>query len=197
VSTRLVAARWSLETDQLKQAAEQADAAVQLDAKSPDALFLRGVIALFSKDYKKASECFQKVLDQSPSNFGASNNLALALVEQDDASKKKALEYAEMNVRQFPNQAEAFSTLGWVYYKLSRLDDAEGALRKALSSGQLSGDTAYFVARVSVDRDRKDEARQILEHAVKLPGSFAMRNEAKELLGQLTKGAESGKDAKK
>lgn len=195
--TRLVAAQWSLETDQLKQAEEQAEAALTLDPKSADAQFLRGVVALYSKDYQKASEYFQKVLEDSPSNFPASNNLAVALCEQpDEAAKKKALEYAEMNARQFPNQAEAFSTLGWVYYKLGRLDEAEGALRKAISGGQLSADTAYYIARVSVDRDRKDEARQLLEQAMKSSAPFQMRSEAKELLEQLTKNAKSEKDEK-
>lgn len=188
--TRLVATEWSLQTDQLQQAEEQAEAALKLDAKSLDAYFLRGVVALHTKDFKKASECFQKVLDESPSNFPASNNLALALAEQDDAAKKKALEYAEMNARQFPNQPEAFSTLGWVYYNLGRLDEAEGALRKAVSTGQMSADTAYYIARVSVDRDRKDEARQLLEQALKSPGTFTLRPEAKALLEKLTQGSE-------
>lgn len=189
--TRLFAAQWSLDNDQLKQAAEQADAALQLDAKSLDAYLIRGVIALYLKDYKKASECFQKILDQSPSNFAASNNMALALIEQDDTAKKKALEYAEMNARQFPNQAEAFSTLGWVYYKLGRLDEAEAALRKAVSGGQMSADTAYYIARISVDRDRKDEARQLLESALKSTNPFSMRPEAKELLDKISKAGEN------
>ena len=30
-----------------------------------------------------------------------------------------------MNVRQYPKQAEAFSTLGWVYYKNGSLNEAE------------------------------------------------------------------------
>jgi len=185
--TRLFAAQWSLDTDNLKQAAEQADAAIQLDVKSLDAYLIRGVVALHLKDYAKASECFQKILDETPSNFAASNNLALALIEQDDTAKKKALEYAEMNARQFPNQAEAFSTLGWVYYKLGRLDQAEAALRKAISGGQMSPDTAYYIARVSTDRDRKDEARQLLESALKSPTPFSMRSDAKELLEKLGK----------
>jgi len=186
LQTRLVAAEWSLQTEQFQQALEQADAAIQLDATSLDAHFLRGVVALYMKDYPKASECFQKVLDKSPSNFPASNNMALALAEQDDTAKKKALEYAEMNARQFPNQADAFSTLGWVYYKLGRLEEAEGALRKAITGGQMSADTAYYIACVSVARDRKDEARQLLEQALKSPGPFSLRQDAKDLLKKLT-----------
>jgi tetratricopeptide (TPR) repeat protein len=191
--TRIFATQWSLDTDQLQQAQQQADSALQLDPTSVDAHFLRGVVALYLKDYPKATECFQKVVSESPSSFPGSNNLALSLAEQDDTAKKKALEYAEMNARQFPNQAEAFSTLGWVYYKLGRLDEAETALRKAISSGQLSADTAYYIARISVDRDRKDEARQLLEQALRSTAPFSMRSEAKSLLEQLTKSSSGDK----
>jgi tetratricopeptide (TPR) repeat protein len=184
--TRLVAAEWSLTTDQLQEAEEQADAALQLDANSLDAQFLRGMVALHRKDYPKASECFQKVVDASPNHFVASNSLALALAEQDEAAKKKALVYAEKNAEQFPDQADAFSTLGRIYYNLGQLDKAEEALRKAASLGPMSADMAYYIACVSVDRDRNDEARQLLTQALRSTGPFLMRPEAKKLLEKLT-----------
>ncbi len=188
LKTRLVAAQWSWETDQLKQAAEQADAALQLDPNSIEALILRGIVALFQKDAKKAEECFQQAHLLSPANFAASNNLALALAEQDDeAKKRRALEYAQVNYRLNPNPrpAEAASTLGWVLYRLGRLDEAEAALAQAARAGNLSADTAYYIARVQVDRGQKDQARQLLEQALKTTRPFLLRKEAETLLESL------------
>ena len=61
------------------------------------------------------------------------------------------MDYAENNARQYQktNQAsEAFSTYGWVLYKLEKYDDAEKALRAAVSGGSFTPDTAYYLARV-------------------------------------------------
>lgn len=184
--TRLVAAQWSLETEQFEQAEQQADAALKLDPDSLQAKILRGVVALFRKDYSTAEEQFEKAHLQSPGNFAASNNLALALCEQDvEAKKRLALEYAQVNAQRLPNQAEAASTLGWVFYKLERIDEAEAALRKAASGGTMSPDTAYYIARVSVDRGREEQARQLLESALKTTRPFSLRKEAKLLLESL------------
>ena len=87
---------------------------------------------------------------QSPSNFEATNNLALALVElKDDSKKNRALEYASENFKktqgnqnkQNPqNVAEAVSTFGWVLYRIDpvkNLDDADKLLRQAISTNAL------------------------------------------------------------
>jgi tetratricopeptide (TPR) repeat protein len=186
--TRLAAARWALETEQFDEAQRQVDAAMKLDEKSLEALILRGAIAAFQKDYRTAERYFDAARLQAPENFVASNNLALALVEQKDETKKRrALGYAEENVKRFPKSADAISTYGWVLYKSGRLDEADQALRAAMSGGMSSPDTAYYLARLDVDRNRADEAKMLLKGAMKTPGPFAMRQEAKLLLEQLNK----------
>jgi tetratricopeptide (TPR) repeat protein len=186
--TRFIAARWALETEQLKDAATQADAALKLDPDSSDAKMLRGVIALFQKDYAKAEEYFKLAHLQAPREFGPSNNLALALIEQkDDAKKSLALEYADGNMKQFPNRAEAVSTYGWVMFQLGKIDEAEKAFQSVAASGNVKPDTAYYIAKVSVARDKKQLAIQWLENAMKSTGPFAMRKEAKALLDELKK----------
>jgi tetratricopeptide (TPR) repeat protein len=186
VRTHLVAAQWFLESGQLDKAAQEAATAMKLDPKSLEAQIFRGVVALFQKDYKSAETYFQQAHVQSPSNFAASNNLALALAEQDDSLKqRRALEYAQANVRQHQRSAEALSTYGWVLYKLGQVDEAERALRAAAGAGRLAPDTAYYMAVVANAKGRKDEAVQLLQAATKADGPFANRNEAQELLKQL------------
>ena len=55
------------------------------------------------------------------------------------------LERAENNVRQYQRNPEAASTYGWVLSEMGRLDDAEKWLQYAVSSGQVSPDTAYYL----------------------------------------------------
>jgi tetratricopeptide (TPR) repeat protein len=186
LDTRLAAAQWAFETEQYDTAKQQVDLALKLDPDSLQAKVLCGVVALFLKDYKTAEEQFQSAHVQSPSNFAASNNLALALSEQDvEAKKRKALEYADVNARANQNSAEAFSTLGWVLYRLGKVDEAEQALRKAASGGTLSADTAFYIAKVSVDRGRNKQAKDLLENALKTKRPFSKRQEAEKLLEQV------------
>jgi len=187
-ATQMAAAQWAAQTSQFDVARKYADAALALKPDALEAKLVLGVIDLLLKDYAAAESQFEAALVQSPSSFAASNNLALALAEQDPAKQRKAVEYAEMNVRQYPKQAEAFSTLGWVYYKNGRLNEAGQALQTALSAGQLSPDTAYYLAKVLVAGDKpegKKTAKQFLEAALKIKALFSMRKEAQALLDSL------------
>jgi tetratricopeptide (TPR) repeat protein len=188
VKTRMAAAQWALEMGKMDDARTQIEAAMQLDPKSLDAKILCGIVALFDKDYSRAETYLVSAHNQSPGNFAASNSLALALVEQkDEAKKRSALEYAVANVQQNPKLAEAASTCGWVLYNLGKLDDAEKAFQTAISGGQISPSTAYYMARLSCDRGRKEQARRLLEIALKSTGPFALRQDAKALLEELQK----------
>lgn len=186
--TRLVAAQWAWELGQLDEARKQASGALQLDPRSLDAKILCGVIALFQKDYKAAELYFESAHLQAPKNFAASNNLALALVEQKDKTKKqRALEYAEANAKQYPKVGDALSTYGWVLYKVGRLEEAENALRAAAGQGGFGPDAAFYLASVLADRGQDADAKQLLQRALESPGLFPQRDEAKALLEKLQK----------
>ncbi len=188
VKIRLMAAQWAFQSGDLGEAKAQADAAMKLDPKSLGVKVLSGLVALFQKDYDTAEMYFESAHLQAPGDFAAANYLALALVEQkDEAKKQKALEYAAANVRQFRNRADAISTYGWVLYKLGRLDEAERVLGVVASNGAMDADTKFYLARLSVDRGRDRDARQLLESALKTKGPFLQRQEAQSLWQQLAK----------
>ena len=187
LKVRIAAAYCALGMSQLEDAQKHALAASQIDPKSFDAKFLRGLIALLQKDYVAGELYFDSALKQTPNDFSAANNLALALVEQgDEAKTRRALELAEANAKKFANSASAISTYGWALYKAGKLDEADQALKKSLALSKPSIDTAYYAAKVLADRGRAVEARQLLETALKGNTSLSMcRAEAEELLAQL------------
>jgi tetratricopeptide (TPR) repeat protein len=192
VSTRIVAADWALGTSQFKTAQQQIEAALQLDPNHADAQLLRGILAMFQKDYPVAVEYFQKVVNQSPGHAQAMTNLILALAEQDDTARQKAHELARAHLQKAPNQPDSYAALGWVLFKLGRTDEAEPALRKALELSQaqnqrVKSDTLYYVAQVAVYRKRMDEARQALEMALRSKTPFAKQSDATELLKELSR----------
>jgi tetratricopeptide (TPR) repeat protein len=192
VRTRLAMAKWFLDEGQLEKAAAEFDEAEKIDPKSIEVKLGIGTVARFRHDYAKARQYFDAVLEQMPGNFSASNQLALLLADQADRSKlPQALEIATANLQSAPQNSEAESTLGWVYYKLNKLDDAERHLRASAARGIFSRDTAYFVAKLTFDRGQRDESLSLLRQAVKDRGPFAHAEEAAHWLTQRTKSSEA------
>ena len=98
---------------------------------------LRGLVALWQKDWVEAENDFQKVIFEAPNDFVARNNIALALVEQEDpAEKNRALTYAYTNYQQNPKSPDAMSTLGWVYFRRGEFSSAELAFATGPECGR-------------------------------------------------------------
>ncbi len=186
LQTWLTAAQWSLSTGQLDEAETQTARAMELGSNSLRAKVLRGVVALFKKDFSSAEMYFESAHLQAPGEFAASNNLALALCEQDDPEKiRRALAYAQTNAQANPKSAEAASTFGWVLYKAGKLKEADQVLSRLAQAGRVSEDTAYYIAVVSAEASRKEQAVTLLERAVASENPFSMRPEAEALLKDL------------
>ena len=145
------------------------------------------------KDYAKAIELYNKILANSPSNFAATNNIALALCEtgnKDDL--KRAVEYAGVNAQRFGRQPETFSTLGYVLYKNNAIDDSLKALQQSLqlSGGRMSPDTAYYLCAALVAKGAEEgvkQAKEILTKTLEATPTFNMRPEAEALKAKLDK----------
>jgi cytochrome c-type biogenesis protein CcmH/NrfG len=184
----LVAGEWSLYIDDFREAHNRVEKALELAPKSLEAKLLRGIVALFEADYATAERYFTAALEQSPENYTARNDLALALLMQNDPAKlKRALGYAEANWRADPQGAEAAGTLAAVLYRLGRLDEAEKTLTSpAISDGPLA-ENLYYLARIACDRGRKAEAKKLVNECLRIWPPHLIRPEAEALQERLEK----------
>lgn len=204
LNTRLAAAQWAQQINSYEQAIQQVDSALRLDPTSEAAMLLRGNFALIKKDYSKAIEMYNKVLAKSPSNFAASNNIALALCEPFVTGKtaktaaaqkddlQRALEYATINAQRFQRQPETFSTLGYILFKNGNIDDSIRALQQSLqlSNGRMSPDTAYYLCAALNAKNAPEgvkQAKEIISKTLDAAPTFAMRPEAVALKAELDK----------
>ena len=187
LTVRMGVASWMLEQDRADEAQAQVEAASKLDPRSKEVKRLLGLTARERKEFARSEEIFQALALESPGDAWLRNQLALVLVEQDDDAKhRRALELAELSVRQNPNAADALATLGTVYYRLKRLDDAEKVLQAVFNSGKGNSDVAYILALVKADRGHPDSAPALLKTALAAPGLFVFRKDAQQWLDRLT-----------
>ena len=184
--TRLAVGQWAFQIREIDEADKQAKAALKIDPKSMYAKLIAGNVALFKNDWPVAEKYFKEVLAESPNNFDASNNLALALAEQDDRRKQEsALQYARMNAQMNPKGVEPYSTLGRVLFRLGRVKEAEQAFLTASKNGQIPPDTAFYLAEIFVENGNKDQAIKLLESALKSKLLFSRHADAEALLKKL------------
>lgn len=172
----------------ISEARQLADKLLSDDPQSVPAKRLVATIALFQKDYATAEKLFQEVVVATPSDTQSTNGLALALCEQDDKAKlQRAAEYAAENVRKENRNADFLGTLGWIFFKAGDMQRAGQALQQAAAQGNITSQTAYYLAEFLKKDGKNDQAKQILEAALKNTRPFAKRADATALLTELSK----------
>lgn len=153
-------------------------------------LILSGVAARMGKKMKPAEDYFIEALGIAPANSDVINQLALLLIEQANQGKQeRALQFAGMNAQINSQNSDAQITLAWVLYQLHRVTDAEAALRQGLNLGNPSPDSSYLVARILIDQNKNEPAKQLLKGALEQesPGIFIYRQEAQAAYDKLNK----------
>ncbi len=179
---------WLLDEGKLEAAQLSIDTAAKIDAKARETATLQALMLRHKKDYPAAQVAFEQLHKDAPGDPFALGNLALILVESaDEKKKKRGVELAESLVKQNTRAADAYSVLGYCYFKAGRIDEADKALGVAASSGTVGLDTAYYLALVLNEKKKFAEGHKILNDAVKARGPFVYRPEAKAFLADLAK----------
>lgn len=190
-STRLTAANWALSIGSYDQARVQIEAAMKLNPDSLQAKSAAGNIAIFQKDWPAAEKYFKDILASSPGDFVAINNLATALCEQDDREKQLlAVQYAQLNAKLHGSdqrlQVDAAATLGRALFRVGNYNDASTYFNIVLTARRpVNPDTRYHIADFFAETNRKDQAIELLQEALKSTEPFAQREEAEALLKKL------------
>lgn len=87
-------------------------------------------IAWEQKDTQKCIEYYEKSLEKNPENLTSLNGLGYVLACS-DKDLTKALSLCKKAVKNSPNYAACYDSLGWVYYKLGLFEDSLHYLEEA------------------------------------------------------------------
>ncbi len=219
LAVMLAAARWALDANKAEKALDFSDKAIAADKEKTalEAKFIKGVAARVLNKPDVAEQCLEEVYIASPSNFAASNQLALVLGEQtggpDHKKKQEAgLELAKLNAQLYcqkdspaaqqdpARNAEAASTLAWILFKVNPKDKKSQEVINAIEkTGNVPPDCLYYAAYIINEKDGdSDKALKLLDLSLKGNRFFVHREEAKELAASLRdQGADSHHKPKK
>ncbi|HEX8069981.1 MAG TPA: tetratricopeptide repeat protein [Pyrinomonadaceae bacterium] len=134
-NTYLTIANLYLDAGRGKEAVAAAQELLKLVPADQPELTMQALLMLSSAqeragDFKNAEASLRRILAKDPANATALNNLGYFLAERNERLEE-ALDMTKRAVKAEPTNASFLDSLGWVYYKLGQLDEAERYLSDA------------------------------------------------------------------
>jgi tetratricopeptide (TPR) repeat protein len=153
--------------------------------KKPDDLKSATMLAILLQgkgDIENAEKTYMYILDRSPSNKIAANNLAWILAERGRKSDlDKAMDLATKAKRSDPENPSIADTLGYIYLQKGMLENAKDQFLMALDKNPDEPTFNYHMAMALVKDGKKKEAASYLRTALKTP-AFSEKEAAQTLL---------------
>lgn len=153
---------------------------------------IRGDALSYLKRYDEAAQCYEEVLKRTPNNPVTLNNYAYALAEANERLDE-AEAMANRALALEPDNPIYIDTLGWIYYRQGRYQQAVQLLERAVEDAPQEPEMRYHLGMAYWRRGRLPEARVELRKAANL---WRIRygkpyDEALKALEQVEKGVEA------
>lgn len=132
-------------------------------------LYMRGLVAEAMGDLALAEQDLRTIIQNDPQNAVALNALGYTLANR-TKRYHEALSLIERAMALNPHDSATLDSMGWILYRLNRLDEAEGFLRQAFKLDPLA-EIAAHLGEVLWQLGRLDEAREVLREAQRLDAS--------------------------
>ena len=139
------------------------------------------------KQPQKAIAVYERAVQDHPENWIVNNNLAYLLTEQgpSPADLAKALELAKKAQRLDPENFAVLDTIGWIYYKMEKFDQAQAVFSLVLGGNQSNPVFQYHMGMVQLKMGKKEEAKERLKLALASSQSFSGKEDAEKALKEL------------
>lgn len=159
--------RWQ----QHDSAAKVLERSVELNPLNVDAL---GALALTydtMKRYEDSDRTYEQALKLDPNNDVILNNYSYSLAER-GLQLDRALQMAKQAVEKRPDNSAYLDTIGWVYFKLGRYQEARDYIRKAVQMRDAVGENGAILNEhlgdVYYKLNEKDKALEYWKRALQM-----------------------------
>jgi tetratricopeptide (TPR) repeat protein len=160
------------------------EAAITRHAKNPELLYDYALLAESQEKFIEMEATLRQVIELAPDNQHAYNALGYSYADR-NIHLDEALSLIEKALNLAPDDPFILDSFGWVKYRMSKLEEAEQALRRAY---QLRPDPeiAVHLGEVLWSAGKKDEARQFWREVNnKYPGNETLKSTLARLNGKL------------
>ena len=144
-----------------KEGVEMYSRALQQNREDTNLLYARGLMAEKVDRLDMAEADLLKVISKEPDNADALNALGYTLADR-TSRYKEALEYINRAAELVPDEPAILDSLGWVSYRLGRMDDALKWLSRAFEKLEDAEIAAHY-GEVLWHSNQKDKAREVWE----------------------------------
>jgi putative PEP-CTERM system TPR-repeat lipoprotein len=140
-------------------------------------------LALATEDHGKgevqtAMDAYEKVLEASPNNFVALNNLAWLYFDREDP---RALEFAEKAHELAGRRPDVADTYGWMLVQFDQVEKGLGILERAARAAPDQMEIRYHLAAALNRVGDTERAKKLLETVLASGQAFATKQDAREL----------------
>jgi len=144
----------------------------KVNSKETAFYLLAGSIYENRRDWDKARQVYQKVLELQPENPLASNNLAYVMLQQ-GGNVDVALAMAQTARRQLPDNPNSADTLGWAYYQKGVYSSAISMFKEALRLSEKNKEPEsalyhYHLGLAYTKAEQRGLAKQQFERVLKI-----------------------------
>jgi tetratricopeptide (TPR) repeat protein len=116
----------------MAKALDAAEKLSKTDDERENIHFMRGAMYEKMKRYDQSEAEFRKVLELNPDSAAALNYLGYTLADR-NVRLNEALEMIQKAVEKEPTNSAYLDSLGWVYYRLGRYEEAEDYLKRSIA----------------------------------------------------------------
>ncbi len=178
----LFEAQFLIERDQKQAAFDLYTEALKENPGNADLLHGRAMVAEPLNRLDVLEKDLNEILAKDPNNHQALNALGYTLTDRTDRHQE-ALELITKAVALKPNDAFYLDSLGWVYYRMGKLEKAEDYLRQAVVI-KPDVELLTHLGEVLWVQGKHDEAKQIWQQAEKKEAKNKLLNDTMRRLVQ-------------
>ncbi|HLF19964.1 MAG TPA: tetratricopeptide repeat protein [Bacteroidota bacterium] len=155
--------------DQSQKAAEALEQAYQLNPRDMNTLSTLALTYDGLHRYLDSDRLYEEALRIDSTSALILNNYSYSLAER-GLQLERALDMALEAVKAEPENASYLDTLGWIYYKLGKLREAEQYIAKAVATGKASSVVQEHLGDVYFRLDEKKKALEMWQKALEMNG---------------------------
>ncbi|MBK8945840.1 MAG: tetratricopeptide repeat protein [Ignavibacteriae bacterium] len=152
---------------QSDEALKYLERALRIDSKNIQALSLMGMIYENRDMFQKSDSIYDKTISIDSTDILTLNNFAYSLAER-GVQLEKALKMVKVAVEKDPENSSYLDTIGWVYFKMNKFEDAKYYIEKAIEFDNKNATLLDHLGDVYYKLENKEKAKVLWQDALKL-----------------------------